>query len=141
MQTDSSISFSHGVITQCAAPARTLSSPIAAPHWGETLIHPPKSSSTCSEPLSFLCQASRPDAFPHPHRLPAEGSRLGTNRPCSQVSASPHIGTLWPVTRAERTLCQQSILPPPPEKLRHMSSSRIGSTSSDSSSSIFLLMS
>ncbi|KAM4553884.1 dual specificity tyrosine-phosphorylation-regulated kinase 4 isoform 2-T2 [Fundulus diaphanus] len=29
-------------------------------------------------------KASRPEAFPHPHRLPAEGSRIGTNRPCSQ---------------------------------------------------------
>uniref|UniRef100_A0A3Q0R5G3 dual-specificity kinase n=1 Tax=Amphilophus citrinellus TaxID=61819 RepID=A0A3Q0R5G3_AMPCI len=27
---------------------------------------------------------SRPEAFPHPHRLPAEGNRIGTNRPCSQ---------------------------------------------------------
>lgn len=39
--------------------------------------------------LSFLPQTSRPEAFPHPHRLPAESNRLGTNRPCSQVSAAP----------------------------------------------------
>ncbi|MEQ2203394.1 Dual specificity tyrosine-phosphorylation-regulated kinase, partial [Xenoophorus captivus] len=32
--------------------------------------------------------ASRPEAFPHPHRLPAEGSRIGTNRPCSQKFSS-----------------------------------------------------
>lgn len=42
--------------------------------------------------LSFLPQTSRPEAFPHPHRLPAEGNRLGTNRPCSQVSAPPLHG-------------------------------------------------
>ncbi|XP_015250815.1 PREDICTED: dual specificity tyrosine-phosphorylation-regulated kinase 4-like isoform X1 [Cyprinodon variegatus] len=33
-------------------------------------------------------EASRPEAFPHPHRLPAEGSRIGTNRPCSQKFSS-----------------------------------------------------
>lgn len=38
-------------------------------------------------------KTSRPDAFPHPHRLPAEGSRLGTNRPCSQ-KCGPGVGTL-----------------------------------------------
>ncbi|XP_024862342.1 dual specificity tyrosine-phosphorylation-regulated kinase 4 isoform X2 [Kryptolebias marmoratus] len=38
-------------------------------------------------------EASRPEAFPHPHRLPAEGSRIGTNRPCSQKFISG-VGTL-----------------------------------------------
>ncbi|XP_017274340.1 dual specificity tyrosine-phosphorylation-regulated kinase 4 isoform X4 [Kryptolebias marmoratus] len=38
-------------------------------------------------------KASRPEAFPHPHRLPAEGSRIGTNRPCSQKFISG-VGTL-----------------------------------------------
>ncbi|XP_075875308.1 dual specificity tyrosine-phosphorylation-regulated kinase 4 isoform X2 [Nelusetta ayraudi] len=38
-------------------------------------------------------KTSRPDAFPHPHRLPVEGSRLGTNRPCSQ-KCGPGVGTL-----------------------------------------------
>lgn len=87
-----------------------LCSPIAAPRKGETLVFTP---SYFLKPLSLLWQATRPDAFPHPHRLPAEGSRLGTNRPCSQVSASPTLITLWQVTRAENTLCQQSIFPPP----------------------------
>lgn len=40
------------------------------------------------ELLLILQQTSRPEAFPHPHRLPTEGSRIGTNRPCSQVSTS-----------------------------------------------------
>lgn len=39
--------------------------------------------------ITSLLQTSRPEVFPHPHRLPTEGSRLGTSRPCSQVSASP----------------------------------------------------
>ncbi|XP_037538633.1 dual specificity tyrosine-phosphorylation-regulated kinase 4 [Nematolebias whitei] len=38
-------------------------------------------------------KATRPEAFPHPHRLPAEGSRIGTNRPCSQKFVSG-VGTL-----------------------------------------------
>ncbi|GAA6233840.1 dual specificity tyrosine-phosphorylation-regulated kinase 4 isoform X4 [Lates japonicus] len=38
-------------------------------------------------------KTSRPEAFPHPHRLPAEGNRLGTNRPCSQ-KFGPGVGTL-----------------------------------------------
>ncbi|CAN9498718.1 unnamed protein product [Ophioblennius macclurei] len=38
-------------------------------------------------------KASRPEAFPHPHRLPSEGSRIGSNRPCSQKFA-PGVGTL-----------------------------------------------
>ncbi|XP_024137807.1 dual specificity tyrosine-phosphorylation-regulated kinase 4 isoform X4 [Oryzias melastigma] len=29
-------------------------------------------------------KTSRTEAFPHPHRLPAEGSRFGTAQPCSQ---------------------------------------------------------
>lgn len=29
-------------------------------------------------------KTSRPEAFPHPHRLATDGHRLGTNRPCSQ---------------------------------------------------------
>ncbi|XP_024137805.1 dual specificity tyrosine-phosphorylation-regulated kinase 4 isoform X2 [Oryzias melastigma] len=29
-------------------------------------------------------ETSRTEAFPHPHRLPAEGSRFGTAQPCSQ---------------------------------------------------------
>ncbi|XP_054884525.1 dual specificity tyrosine-phosphorylation-regulated kinase 4 isoform X2 [Poeciliopsis prolifica] len=33
-------------------------------------------------------RASRPEAFPHPHRLPVEGSRIGLNRPCSQKFSS-----------------------------------------------------
>ncbi|XP_035765815.1 dual specificity tyrosine-phosphorylation-regulated kinase 4 [Neolamprologus brichardi] len=37
----------------------------------------------------IIHETSRPEAFPHPHRLPAEGNRIGTNRPCSQVSAFP----------------------------------------------------
>ncbi|XP_051807853.1 dual specificity tyrosine-phosphorylation-regulated kinase 4 isoform X3 [Acanthochromis polyacanthus] len=38
-------------------------------------------------------ETSRPEAFPHPHRLPAEGTRIGTNRPCSQKFSSG-VGTL-----------------------------------------------
>uniref|UniRef100_A0A3P8RQS0 dual-specificity kinase n=1 Tax=Amphiprion percula TaxID=161767 RepID=A0A3P8RQS0_AMPPE len=38
-------------------------------------------------------KTSRPEAFPHPHRLPAEGNRIGTNRPCSQKFSSG-VGTL-----------------------------------------------
>ncbi|CAG5958415.1 unnamed protein product [Menidia menidia] len=38
-------------------------------------------------------KTSRPEAFPHPHRLPAEGSRIGTSRPCSQKFGSG-VGTL-----------------------------------------------
>ncbi|XP_025765063.1 dual specificity tyrosine-phosphorylation-regulated kinase 4 isoform X3 [Oreochromis niloticus] len=38
-------------------------------------------------------ETSRPEAFPHPHRLPAEGNRIGTNRPCSQKFNSS-VGTL-----------------------------------------------
>ncbi|XP_067358659.1 dual specificity tyrosine-phosphorylation-regulated kinase 4 isoform X2 [Channa argus] len=38
-------------------------------------------------------ETSRPEAFPHPHRLPAEGNRIGTNRPCSQKFGSG-VGTL-----------------------------------------------
>uniref|UniRef100_A0A1A7XKM4 dual-specificity kinase n=2 Tax=Iconisemion striatum TaxID=60296 RepID=A0A1A7XKM4_9TELE len=38
-------------------------------------------------------KASRPEVFPHPHRLPTEGSRIGTNRPCSQKFSSG-VGTL-----------------------------------------------
>ncbi|XP_051807854.1 dual specificity tyrosine-phosphorylation-regulated kinase 4 isoform X4 [Acanthochromis polyacanthus] len=38
-------------------------------------------------------KTSRPEAFPHPHRLPAEGTRIGTNRPCSQKFSSG-VGTL-----------------------------------------------
>ncbi|XP_029910400.1 dual specificity tyrosine-phosphorylation-regulated kinase 4 isoform X2 [Myripristis murdjan] len=38
-------------------------------------------------------KTSRPEAFPHPHRLPAEGNRLGNNRPYSQKFA-PAVGTL-----------------------------------------------
>nr|XP_046250828.1 dual specificity tyrosine-phosphorylation-regulated kinase 4 isoform X2 [Scatophagus argus] len=41
----------------------------------------------------LLVKTSRPEAFPNPHRLPAEGSRLGTNRPCSQ-KFGPGVGTL-----------------------------------------------
>uniref|UniRef100_A0A8D3AJL3 dual-specificity kinase n=1 Tax=Scophthalmus maximus TaxID=52904 RepID=A0A8D3AJL3_SCOMX len=41
----------------------------------------------------LLIKTSRPEAFPHPHRLPAEGNRLGTNRPCSQ-KFGPAGGTL-----------------------------------------------
>ncbi|XP_031160834.1 dual specificity tyrosine-phosphorylation-regulated kinase 4 isoform X1 [Sander lucioperca] len=41
----------------------------------------------------LLIKTSRPEAFPHPHRLPAEGNRLGTNRPCSQ-KFGPGVGTL-----------------------------------------------
>ncbi|XP_017274339.1 dual specificity tyrosine-phosphorylation-regulated kinase 4 isoform X3 [Kryptolebias marmoratus] len=41
----------------------------------------------------MINEASRPEAFPHPHRLPAEGSRIGTNRPCSQKFISG-VGTL-----------------------------------------------
>lgn len=56
------------------------------------VTHKIKKKKSCSifyELLSFFPQTSRPEAFPHPHRLPAEGNRIGTNRPCSQVSASP----------------------------------------------------
>lgn len=38
-------------------------------------------------------KASRPEAFPHPHRILTDGSRLGLNRPCSQ-KFGPGIGTL-----------------------------------------------
>lgn len=38
-------------------------------------------------------KASRPEAFPHPHRILTDGSRLGLNRPCSQ-KFPPSIGTL-----------------------------------------------
>uniref|UniRef100_A0A1A8L537 dual-specificity kinase n=1 Tax=Nothobranchius pienaari TaxID=704102 RepID=A0A1A8L537_9TELE len=38
-------------------------------------------------------KASRPEVFPHPHRLPAEDSRIGSNRPCSQKFSSG-VGTL-----------------------------------------------
>ncbi|KAM9377664.1 dual specificity tyrosine-phosphorylation-regulated kinase 4 [Pholidichthys leucotaenia] len=38
-------------------------------------------------------ETSRPEAFPHPHRITAEGSRIGTNRPCSQKFSSG-VGTL-----------------------------------------------
>uniref|UniRef100_A0A1A8QN79 dual-specificity kinase n=1 Tax=Nothobranchius rachovii TaxID=451742 RepID=A0A1A8QN79_9TELE len=38
-------------------------------------------------------KASRPEVFPHPHRLPAEDSRFGSNRPCSQKFSSG-VGTL-----------------------------------------------
>ncbi|XP_047202734.1 dual specificity tyrosine-phosphorylation-regulated kinase 4 isoform X3 [Girardinichthys multiradiatus] len=38
--------------------------------------------------FSLSKKTSRPEAFPHPHRLPAEGSRIGTNRPCSQKFSS-----------------------------------------------------
>uniref|UniRef100_A0A3P9M5Z0 dual-specificity kinase n=1 Tax=Oryzias latipes TaxID=8090 RepID=A0A3P9M5Z0_ORYLA len=38
-------------------------------------------------------KASRTEAFPHPHRLPAEGSRFGTAQPCSQKFGS-NRGTL-----------------------------------------------
>uniref|UniRef100_A0A3P9M5T1 dual-specificity kinase n=1 Tax=Oryzias latipes TaxID=8090 RepID=A0A3P9M5T1_ORYLA len=38
-------------------------------------------------------EASRTEAFPHPHRLPAEGSRFGTAQPCSQKFGS-NRGTL-----------------------------------------------
>ncbi|KAG7522026.1 dual specificity tyrosine-phosphorylation-regulated kinase 4 isoform X1 [Solea senegalensis] len=41
----------------------------------------------------LLLKTSRPEAFPHPHRLPAEGNRIGTNRPCSQKFSSG-VGTL-----------------------------------------------
>ncbi|XP_056908708.1 dual specificity tyrosine-phosphorylation-regulated kinase 4 isoform X1 [Takifugu flavidus] len=41
----------------------------------------------------LLVKTSRPEAFPHPHRLPAECSRLGTSRPCSQ-KFGPGVGTL-----------------------------------------------
>ncbi|XP_051807851.1 dual specificity tyrosine-phosphorylation-regulated kinase 4 isoform X1 [Acanthochromis polyacanthus] len=41
----------------------------------------------------LLIKTSRPEAFPHPHRLPAEGTRIGTNRPCSQKFSSG-VGTL-----------------------------------------------
>ncbi|XP_054865051.1 dual specificity tyrosine-phosphorylation-regulated kinase 4 isoform X1 [Amphiprion ocellaris] len=41
----------------------------------------------------LLIKTSRPEAFPHPHRLPAEGNRIGTNRPCSQKFSSG-VGTL-----------------------------------------------
>ncbi|KAF3854512.1 hypothetical protein F7725_022567 [Dissostichus mawsoni] len=46
--------------------------------------------------LDFTHMSSRPEAFPHPHRLPAEGNRLGTNRPCSQKFGSG-VGTLPPL--------------------------------------------
>lgn len=38
-------------------------------------------------------KASRPEAFPHPHRILTDGSRLGLTRPCSQ-KFGPGIGTL-----------------------------------------------
>uniref|UniRef100_A0A8C7YJA1 dual-specificity kinase n=1 Tax=Oryzias sinensis TaxID=183150 RepID=A0A8C7YJA1_9TELE len=38
-------------------------------------------------------KTSRTEAFPHPHRLPAEGSRFGTAQPCSQKFGS-NRGTL-----------------------------------------------
>ncbi|XP_011474789.1 dual specificity tyrosine-phosphorylation-regulated kinase 4 isoform X1 [Oryzias latipes] len=38
-------------------------------------------------------ETSRTEAFPHPHRLPAEGSRFGTAQPCSQKFGS-NRGTL-----------------------------------------------
>uniref|UniRef100_A0A1A8DUA9 dual-specificity kinase n=1 Tax=Nothobranchius kadleci TaxID=1051664 RepID=A0A1A8DUA9_NOTKA len=38
-------------------------------------------------------KASRPEVFPHPHRLPTEDSRIGSNRPCSQKFSSG-VGTL-----------------------------------------------
>lgn len=60
------------------------------------------------ESLLFLLQATRPEAFPHPHRLPAEGSRIGTNRPCSQVSASPRpCMMLLQLTDTQNMLFQQ----------------------------------
>ncbi|XP_013889805.1 dual specificity tyrosine-phosphorylation-regulated kinase 4 [Austrofundulus limnaeus] len=43
--------------------------------------------------LPEINKATRPEAFPHPHRLPAEGSRIGTNRSCSQKFVSG-VGTL-----------------------------------------------
>ncbi|XP_037308142.2 dual specificity tyrosine-phosphorylation-regulated kinase 4 isoform X2 [Pungitius pungitius] len=40
----------------------------------------------------LLIKTSRPEAFPHPHRLP-ESNRLGTNRPCLQKFGTG-VGTL-----------------------------------------------
>lgn len=123
LQTDSSIGCLHGVIKQCAAPARMLCSLIAAPHKGETIIVSLNLQAYFLKPISLLWQASRPDAFPHPHRLPAEGSRLGTNRPCSQVSASPSWHTVASDPCREHVVSTKH-LTPPAEKLRDMNSSR-----------------
>ncbi|XP_074533694.1 dual specificity tyrosine-phosphorylation-regulated kinase 4 isoform X2 [Halichoeres trimaculatus] len=38
-------------------------------------------------------ETSRPEAFPHPHRIQSESNRLGSNRPCSQ-KFGPGVGTL-----------------------------------------------
>ncbi|KAM3850230.1 dual specificity tyrosine-phosphorylation-regulated kinase 4-like, partial [Diretmus argenteus] len=41
----------------------------------------------------LLIKSSRPEAFPHPHRLQTDSNRLGINRPYSQ-KFSPGLGTL-----------------------------------------------
>lgn len=76
------------------------------------------------ESLLFLLQATRPEAFPHPHRLPAEGSRIGTNRPCSQVSASPFPARCYHSRHILRTCCTNNTSSP----LLHLNGMRCASS-------------
>ncbi|XP_075998162.1 dual specificity tyrosine-phosphorylation-regulated kinase 4 [Genypterus blacodes] len=71
-----------------------------------------------TEGVSAGLQTSRPEAFPHPHRLPTESNRLGTNRPCSQKFGPGTLPQLEPpvvqvvVTNAKNQHQQsESILP------------------------------
>ncbi|XP_026168234.1 dual specificity tyrosine-phosphorylation-regulated kinase 4 isoform X2 [Mastacembelus armatus] len=41
----------------------------------------------------LLIKTSRPEVFPHPHRVPSEGNHTGTTQPCSQ-KLGPGVGTL-----------------------------------------------